>query len=323
MSTTTTDSTTSTTDIDNARTQRKENQNGKRGHWVAFGLAVIKNFIITLCVGILGANFIYWTSREASELNVFFPTEEETYFPRGFPQDLPPPKPSGSGAGAPQQGGNFEHCTPKRLHSGISTIIGGQLPYRLANYPKSEWDFKQFFYNWVARSTADSFMFSRGMFKGWLEFFAPNSEADGGGTNIFSNNIFQMFIAAPLTLFMTILVIYFVIIMAVLFTFQAGFWWFIIGILCFYTWVLDGGIALIQVFQYLKTLLLVPITLNWRVVKGIIGCNLMGLIILFGWLVCASASALLQPTISIVMWVFYFFICLKMLWTNVFSKWFE
>ena len=42
-------------------------------NWGSFGIAVVRNFIVTLVIGIIGANFIFFSTLSAKELASFFP----------------------------------------------------------------------------------------------------------------------------------------------------------------------------------------------------------------------------------------------------------
>ena len=145
----------------------------------------------------------------------------------------------------------------------------------------------------------------------YLMFFAPNSNG-----NIFSNETFLMFIIGPLTLLFSILALLLGGLFAMFYSLQANFWWWLFGLLFMWTFALSGGIALAQFFQMLKTIIFLPVVMDSNVIKTIIRCNIRGITVVYGWLVCGAAFDSIDPNVAMYMAITYCVILVKMFWSD-------
>ena len=176
-------------------------------------------------------------------------------------------------------------------------------------------NYLQLFKNWFAQSTADSYKTNRSFLQQWLKLFSLNKGADKDTEeNIFSNESFQMFVASPLTFIVFPLVIFLTYFSSWFSMFKMGWGWTLIGIFLFYSWFISFGVSFVQMFQYLFTLMFLPLFADIKRVKKIFGCNVKGLSILFGLLVCSSAFSHLDNTISITMFIVYLLMIIKSYW---------
>jgi hypothetical protein len=154
--------------------------------------------------------------------------------------------------------------------------------------------------NWFGKSVAGCFSKNRALLKGWLDFFNP----DG----IFGNHVFQIYIAAPLTLFVSLFALFSGFICA----FGAGFstdakvtvW----GLILLWSWGIFGGLAWIIFFRLIATILFYPMSQNWKEVANIMACNVKPLVVLFGFFACGAAYDALDPIIAGIMGIVY--VCL-------------
>lgn len=285
----------------------KTQPSGEGNNWLEFSKTVAKRFIYVIIIGFIGANFIYLTGQSDDMLNIIFPTDRVEYFPKGDFRGQ-------TGGSADKLGAtfNYENCKMKKTGPEYYTLLSNSFPYNLAGPVKSAWSLGQRFKNFLALTTADTYMSNRDTLKSYIQFFAPN---DGG--NIFSNQSFQMLFAAPLNLCLSFIVLILGGVLGLFFALQADAFFGILGLICLFTWVIAGMIALIQFLQFWKLFLLEPILHDWPTLRKIVGCNVKILVILFGWLVCGAGFDYLDNTISMMMAICYCVLVAKMLWTSV------
>jgi hypothetical protein len=288
---------------------------GKTSNWVAFGISVLQNFILTLFIGLLGANFIFLTSSNIGFLDKLLPTDKASYFPTMT---------TAMGGGRIKKGGgdtggeNYsQSCVNEKKNFSFENLkifgIGGAggWPYK---YKKNGLvGFGQDFLNWIIETIYGAFSFNRSLLKTWLEFFSKKEDT------ILSNDTLQILFIAPITLMASLLVfpIGFFVSLFKSFTTQDtyfGLIWAIMGIFLGYTWILSSSISIVQFIQYLLFLIIIPLITNLKMVKNIIHCNIKTLGLLFGALVCGSAISTLDYVTSSVMIVVYLLSVVKAIW---------
>jgi hypothetical protein len=287
----------------------KNNENS----WAEFGISIVKNIIVTLIIGVLGANFIYLTSAESRSigsggrtlLDYFLPTDDAAYGPM------------------PIIGG-------ARCSKNIDIKVNEKLLKKFGIGMTNSWPYKQYrdiedgdsfttklwktFINWFAKSTADSYITNRSLLKKWLDVFSYSIDSNEENENIFSNETFQMFIASPLMILAFPLIIIFIYFSSWFSMFKKGWKPALIGLFLIYSWVIPLGVTFVQSFQYLFTFMFIPLFADIKGVKKIFGCNVKGLSIFFGLLICSSAFTYLNTTISVTMFVVYLLMLIKSYW---------
>jgi hypothetical protein len=125
-----------------------------------------------------------------------------------------------------------------------------------------------------------------------------------------------MLFAAPLNLLFSFIVFILGGLLSLFFALQADALLAIIGMICFFTWVICGLIGFVQFVQFWKLFLFEPILHDWITLRKIVGCNIKILVILFGWLVCGAGFDWLDPTISMVMAISFCVLVAKTLFTS-------
>jgi len=298
------------TPIDQKKTDNSnESGNTTENDWGSFGIAVITNFIIALVIGLIGANFIFFSTLPPKELATFFPGAGANFY-------SPVPAPV-----SVQSGGVFQ-CPSKRkgikmpgmnLNAMKSLGIGtmGGWPYNLHTDNVNPGFSLESFKNWFSETIAGSYGSNRSYLTKWISLFSPQ-----GGKNMLSNNAFQILVVAPLTLFLgghgVVLLAGFFSTLFSAFTANSWGWqWSIIGFFLAYTWFSAFGVAFMQYLQFMATLLFVPAFSNMTALKRILACNSSILGWLFGALVISSASTTLDSTVSTTMMVVYLILALK------------
>lgn len=291
--------------------QSKKIQNNKdtasalsnNNSWSGFGLSLLVNLIITVVVGLVGSNFIYLT-RAASEsigksitlLEFLLPTKEWVYFTNKKIKDETDSYVKNinssifANCGKDNTCSGAEPCTNyKRLAKFNIGTLGGW-PYSMRD-PKipAPWGLWSQFKYWIADSTADSYIRNRGYLQKVLSIFAP----DKGGSNMFANEPFQMFVVTPLVYIITPLIMLFIFFSSIFSLFATSPGWAIFGILFFFSTIfISYGISSVQAFQFMCTLTLVPLLADFKMVKNIFKCN--GNALLHFFLICTCISAIIH-----------------------------
>ena len=293
-----------------------ENKDDNKSNWVAFAINVIQNFILTLFIGILGANFIFLTSSSSIFLDNVLPSQECNYFPPCNNQS----QKGGDG------GENYnENCeTPKKSFSmknlqalGIGGSGGWPYKHRSNRDSSSSVGFFQDFIDWAIDTIYDTYKFNRGVLKSWLAFFAKPIKNNSEGANTFMNSdTFQILFIAPLTLMASVLAFpsgFFVSLFSSFFNSESNFgvFWALFGLVFGWTWGLSSTISMVQFIQYLFLFMVLPLLSNLTAVKKILHCNIKTLALLFGALVCGSASVHLDNVTSYVMTGVYIILFIK------------
>jgi|TARA_R110002074_G_scaffold128745_1_gene269369 hypothetical protein len=276
-------------------------------NWGSFGIAVVRNFIVTLVIGIIGANFIFFSTLSAKELARFFPGPGS-----GAYSPVPSPAQSGGEFTCPSKGKStrMPGMNLNALRSlGIGTM--GGWPYNLYDGNVDENVSFGSFKNWFSETVAGAYGPNRSYLAKWISLFSPQD-----GKNMLSNNVFQMLVVAPLTLLAGGQGIVFIVgFLSTLFSaFTANSWgwqWALIGLFLAYTWLTSLGVAFVQYLQFMATFLFLPAFSNMSALKRILSCNSSMLGWLFGAFVVTAAASTLDSTVSMTMLVVYLILALK------------
>jgi hypothetical protein len=336
-------------DIMNKTREEREKQNAPKqsSAWVPFFKSVVTSFLTVLVLAIVGACFINVTTTPDAVLSTMLPTDFKQYFPPPKDKIFANLEDPGGRQRHVQRGGAYDEktCTAKKEGKRIIDPFYKGFPYGMAREviydpmpPPShgffsflrwqpsfepqhkwyDWQLLQKFKNWLAYSTAKTYISSRGIFKDYIKFFGPPEE---GATNIFSNQTFLILIMAPLNaLFVSMLVPFLGFVLNLWYSFSASFAWSIVGIFLVYTFLIASITSIMHYFQFLKTFLLLPLSERWPEIQSIITCNIKTLIFVFGWLVCTGAFSFLDPMTSGVMAVVYVILMGKMIYDSIKNK---
>ena len=279
---------TATSTVDASNNGVGGDDSSETNQWILFVQALFTYFIITLLVGLFGANFIYLTTR-GGDLDLILPTDEQFYSAKTYQTNQP---------------GAFHVVDCTETSSGNFPILQDNFPYNLIlikGQPTKEQlkqlSFTERLTNWFAKVVAGSMKSNRALLKGWLDCFNPNG--------LFGNHVFQIYFAAPFTIFVSL----FALVSGWIAAFGAGFstdlkvtvW----GGFLLYSWGLFGGIACIVFMKLISTLLFFPPSQNFKEVTNIMACNVKPLVVLFGFFACGVAYNTLDPTIAGVMGIVY------------------
>lgn len=298
----------------NEKLNNINDDSNKQSNWVNFGINVVYNFILTLCIGILGANFIFLSSSSKTFLETLLPTEEKNYFPPTSQLGGSSSKIKRGGDGGEQYNASCNKTDKKGFNVGNLKFLGiggtGGWPYK---YKKDgEVGIIQDFINWMIYIIYGTFSFNRELLQTWIGYFSKENDT------ILSNDTFQILIIAPLTLIASLLVFPagFFVSLFKSFTTEANFGliWAIVGLFLGYSWLLSVNITIVQFIQYLIFFTIIPLLTNLTMVKKILHCNISTLGLLFGALVCSSAYSHLDNTTAIVMTIVYILMAIKTLW---------
>lgn len=281
----------------------EDSNNGNTNNWMAFGKNVIYNFITTIFIGLIGANFIFLTSSNEDFLEKILPTEFKKYFPSLIKK---------GGAGGEKY---KEDCNGVKKGFNIGNLeafgIGsdGGWPYKFRK--EGNVGFIQDFINWIVETIYGAFSINRGFLQKWLSFFSKDNDT------FLSNDTFQILFAAPLTLLFSPFVLFLGFFASLYSAFSTntffGLIWAVIGLFLGYTWILSSSISLVQLIQYLLFFIVLPLVSNLSLVKKILHCNIKTLSIIFGALVCSSAITNLDYVTSTVMIIVYLIMTIKAL----------
>jgi len=262
---------------DKKREKLLGNSKEKENNWKDFSIFVFIGLFTTLGIGIFGSNFIFLTSND--NLEYFLPTEKTSYF-----------KPD-------QLGGGIECSRNSIKFKGFNL---GNWPYSMR---KSGFlpGFFQGFKNWIADTTANTFIINRRIIKSFLTFFTPGKNND----NIFSNNVLQMFFIAPMTLGFAPLSYIITLFTSFISAFESNALWSITGFFLLFLWPITLTISFVQFIQYILLFTFQTLFTNPENIKGIIHCNAHMLSLFFGGFVCLGALLNLNRTIAVISTVIY------------------
>lgn len=296
----------------NEKLKEEETETEKKSNWLAFCINVLQNFVMTLFIGVLGANFIFLSSSTTDFLEKILPTKETNYFPTLESQTK-----LFGGGGKFFKGGEggenykvddkcagIKNATKK---TGVLESIGiglkGGFPYK---YKKTE---GHDFINWMIETIYGSFSINRGWLQTWIGYFTKESDS------FLSNDTFQIFLIAPITLMASILSFPLGFFTSLYSSFNTkstlGLFWAVLGLIIGYNWIMAATISIVMFFQYLIFFMVIPLITNLTMIKKIVHCNVKTLGLLFGALVCSSAIAHLDYVTSSVMIVVYILLAIK------------
>jgi len=249
----------------------------KKNNWNDFLFFVFIGLITTLGIGIFGSNFIFLTS--TNNLEYFLPTEKSSYF-----------KPE-------QLGGSFS-CS--RKSTSFKGFNFGNWPYSMR---KSGFlpGFFQGFKNWIADTTANTFITNRGIIKSFLNFFSPGKD----NNNMLSNNFLQMFFIAPIALGLAPLLYITSLFTSFISAFESNALWSIAGFFLLFLWPITITISFVQFIQYILLFTFQSLFTNPEYIKGIIHCNSHMLSLFFGGFVCLGALLNLNTTMAVISTIIY------------------
>ena len=295
-------------------TENTESTGSKENEWALFGGKVFQAFINILIIGLLGANFVYFTR---INLDLFFPSEptqrpyvNETksglklpamfsFLTSGKESSKKNPdkkNTSGGSCGAPID------FTQSKLFE--NKYFSGMFKYGFPYSMESKEDtFGGIISNWFVNKVKYSYVWLRQVIKTIIEFtgstcaMAPDSMKS-----------IVPFIVGP----MAIMLIMFIVSMWWIPTLVSIFWnenqdWgmliSIIGLFFGWTWFLPIMLSFIQMIGVMFSFILLPPMLNGKKIMEIMGekFNSYYLTVLFLILVITAAFTSLNPIIAIVM----------------------
>jgi len=274
--------------VDSEEEEKKPAEWDDSTSWVAFIKSLFIYFILTMIFGLFGSGFIYMTTR-GSDLDLMLPTDNEFYSAPQFEIN---------------KSGPYTDVNCKEQPSGMFAGLEDNFPYNLIKAKGSTpEELKPLgitgrLTNWFAKTVAGSFKSNRGLLKGWLDNFKPNTPM--------GNHVFQMYLVMPFTIIVGTIAAF---ITGGFAAFGAGVsadmkvtvW----GGFLLYAWGLCFGLAFIMSLRLIGTICFLPMSENWKEVANIMACNVKPLVALFGFFVCGSAYDTLDPTVSGVMGIVY------------------
>jgi len=291
----------------------KDEAEGKSSNddWIGFGKATLGNFVRALIMGIVGANFIYYTTRSSDLLEVYFPTKNAFY-------GIHDAQSGGSRKTPKQKGGAFTCKAPSfniplpevgklkgmLAHLGIGSA--GAWPYTMINDGDGIFDS---FKNWFALSTAKTYQLERSLLKKFFALFAPSGVEN---SNPLSWNPILMlagpYLIAPLLIWFSMM--------------GTGGGFFVSSLIVNWKWdvfsllmlpaVAAMGLGLVGAVQMAVTILLLPLYGGSTAIKQIINCNMNTLVFIFGALTVSSASEYLSATTAGMMLIAFIIMMIKM-----------
>ena len=259
--------------------EKKKEKNGDDGqvNWSKFAIYVLISFILSILIGIIGSNFIFLTHLSQSDLEKWLPTKSQN-----------------------EEGGGFY----KNARGGSTTCSlnkneGFKFSGLSANWPYSMYKneifpgFIQSFKNWIAETTAASFMKYRNIVKSWLSLVSG------------LNNIIQMTILAPLTFIMYPIIYFCCFCISLYEAFFTNVFWAISGCFLLFVWPFISIISFLEIINYIGLFTFSPIYSNFNTIKNIFNCNLNSVTLLFGFLICMSSFVTLDLTTSAIASIIY------------------
>ncbi len=274
----------------------------KSAVWVSFVKSLVVFFLITMIVGLFGSSFIYLTTR-GSELDIILPTDDLFYNAKAYQINK-------KGAS------NVVDC--QETSTGSFSVFEDNFPYNLIEIkgtPTKEQlkalPLVKRLVNWFAKCVAGCFKSNRALLKGWLDCFSPDGPL--------GNHAFQIYIAAPFTLLISLIAIGTGFFAALGAGIAADMKITVLGGFLFYSWGLFGGLAGVVLLRLIGTLLFYPMSQNWKEVANIMACNVNPMVILFGFFVCGAAYDKLDSKIAGIMGVVYLLLVARTVW-RYFSK---
>ncbi len=270
----------------------------KESDWIAFSINVLQNFVITLFIGLIGANFIFLSNSEPNFLEKILPTEEANYFASIS---------RGGGEGGEYYTKKTSDTTKGALEA-LGIGVKGGFPYK---YKKTSNGFIQDFINWMIDTSYKSFSINRSWLQTWIGYFSDKN-------SFLNNDTFQILLIAPVTLMASILAFPAGFITSLYSSFittaNLGLFWAVLGLFLGYNWIMASTISFVMFIQYLLFFIVMPLLANLTMIKKILHSNVTTLGLLFGALVCGSGIAHLDYITSSVMLVVYVILAIKAIW---------
>ena len=327
----------------------KKNDKNKN-NWKTFFSVTLHNLIYVIIFGIIGSNFIYFSTISKDVLNKFFPTDIKLPFynpPLSKKDDKKDSNPSKNITPSTknitpstkniQKGGSYT-CSAPKLSSGDKVDTFKKLeqfgykdnsfPYNLmtpAKDDKSKEDRKkdfgtlQGFKNWFGETTRDSFVFERKILKNIISFFEPTALQDPKNkkevnTNLLSWQPIQMLVGNLMIGGIVTSIIPMIMgVITFITSFRVDWIWALAGIFLIYNLIITFGLTLVQTFQLFVTFTILPVFTNTREIKNIFACNKQFLAIIFGLMTISTAFGTLESSTATMMTVCYAYLVYKMM----------
>ena len=276
--------------------------------WISFVKALIYYFILSLMVGLFGSGFCYLTSRGVI-IDYILPTYTDFYKLKSFYVD---------------KKGPYVDVNCVEVNTGSSQITEENFPYNLIvvdendrEYSDAQCKYRQakeskdpefkkkytlpittHITDWAAQITRSVFMRHRDWLKSYLGLFNPDSP--------FGNHTFQICIAFPFTISISIVSVLTGIVFTIVAAFSTGHLKLpICGIIFGYVFMIAFAMGMLLYLRLLITICLLPLMQSWKEVANIMACNVKTIAIVFGYFACGAAYDNLDPTISGIMAIVY------------------
>ena len=277
--------------INDKKNEKNKNKNGgtKKNNWSGFVMMCFVNLLVVIIVGISVSNFIYFTKLSKKSLDKLFPSNEKDYFNSSYSQE------GGSGIEIGDLGEELQNL-------GVPPLPGW--PYTMVSGKNTALSFRGF-KNWLAFSSADTYIILRDSLKKLI-------------SKIYKINTLHnldRFVIASIALGLSFSGLIVTPILAYISSFlrtwnQGGI---ISSLVAFFTFAFSSfslGITSIVFLQYLCTILIVPILIDYKSVMNIAFENSIPISILFRFLVSISGFSFFKENITIpITMIIYTTIC--------------
>ena len=298
------------TEIEKKQNEKNGKTGGKKDDWVGFLYSVIGMLIITIFLGLIGCNFIYFTNLSEVSKNYLFPTMQSSdnknfYYPY-FPK-------------ISQKGG--KNCPTEFAQGGdsISEDKKKYIPSPSNGFPynliSNKAGILSSLKNWLAFTIADSYsaeyLGSREILKKFLDILKPNGLIPNNESLRFLIGI--IFFFTVLT-FLPILM-FFIWAHTAVWGVARGFETSLLfGLVIFFTFLScwpATWCAVAQPLQFVLTFTLLPLILDSTKLREIVACNQNILVSIFAGLCVIAGFANLSNIPAITMAVFYIIFLLQ------------
>lgn len=258
-------------------------------NWVNFIKSLLFYFVATLVLGLVGSNFV-WLTRQGSTLEHILPDLEDDPFYNSKYIDVDMEKAN-----------NSENCDDNESNTLTEKIKADNFPYNLkrARETHSDLSVGERLGSWFGWITEGTFIFNRGLIKSWIQMFSPI-----GGSPL-GNEVFLIFIIAPLTGFLSIIAGFTGFGVACSSAFKTDVVVSVWGLFLWFFWAVTILMGAVMFIRLIALLLLYPIHNGWKTVSSIFRCNALPLAILFGFFTVGSAYDTLDSTVSGAMGIVY------------------
>jgi hypothetical protein len=291
--------------------------------WISFSIALVYYFVLSLLIGLFGSGFIYLTTR-GGVLDFILPTYAEFYKMRSF---------------TTERKGPYTDIDCVEVSQGSQQVVEENFPYNLIvtdendrefSNPQCKFrqaklskdpEFKKLYTlpvtthitDWVAQITRACFMRHRDWLKSYLGMFEPSSP--------FGNHAFQICIAFPFTISISIISVITGLVSAIAAAFGTGHFKLpLFGIIFAYLFFIGIAMGIILYIRLLMTICILPLMQNWKEVGNIMACNVKIIAIVFGYFACGAAYENLDSTISGIMAIVYLIIVVNVIYKHFKGK---